>query len=120
MALGLAACASDEPPEDNGAVTGADDVDLPDPVDCEAEAVADRLRWTGGGAVEAGAGLSAVAVHGAHGFTCSDDGGFRAWSLAADAPTIVEMDDAACKRGRNRRDTGCDRARIGGSAPCRR
>lgn len=96
MALGLVACASDEPPEDNGAVTGADDVELPDPVDCEAQAVADRLRWTGSHAVEPGAGLSAIAVYGARGFTCSDDGGFRAWALDGDAPTVVEMDEVAC------------------------
>lgn len=94
--VGLVACASEEPPPDNGAVTGADDVDLPDPVDCEAQSVADRLRWTGSGAVEPGAGLSAIAVHGAHGFTCSDDGGFRAWALDGDAPTVVEMDEAGC------------------------
>jgi hypothetical protein len=94
--LGLLACGSDDPPADNGAVTGADDVDLPEPVDCEAQAVADRLRWTASASVEPGAGLSAVAVHGAHGFSCSDDGGFRAWSLQAQTPVAVEMDDEGC------------------------
>jgi hypothetical protein len=92
----MAGCASDEPQEDNGAVTGANDVDLPEPVDCEASAVADRLRWTGSGSVEAGAGLSAVAVHGARAFTCSDEGGLHGWALDGDAPTIVEMHAGGC------------------------
>lgn len=94
--LWVAACGGGDDAQDNGAVTSADDVDLPEPVDCEAQAVADRLRWTGGGAVEPGAGLSAVAVHGALGFTCSDQGGLGRWRLDEDAPVLVGMDDQAC------------------------
>lgn len=91
----LGACGdADEPPEaDNGAVTGAD-VELPEPVDCEALEVADRLRWTGGGA--ASPGLRSVAVYGARGFTCSDEGGLASWDLTDDVPVLIGESDQAC------------------------
>lgn len=91
----MGACGTgDEPPEaDNGAVTGAD-VDLPEPVDCEALEVADRLRWTGGGSAKPG--LRSVSVHGARGFTCSDDGGLATWDLTSDAPVLIEESAQGC------------------------
>ncbi|MBV1859428.1 MAG: hypothetical protein KUG77_13530 [Nannocystaceae bacterium] len=85
----VAACGSAGEPSvtDNGAVTGAD-VDLPEPVDCEALAVSDRLRWTGGGSAKPG--LRSVAVYGARGFTCSDEGGLATWDLSNEAPVLLE------------------------------
>lgn len=93
----LGACGGgDEASEaDNGAVTGAE-VELPEPVDCEALEVADRLRWTGSGSARAGSGLRSVAVHGARGFTCSDDGGLATWDLTNEAPVLLEESEEGC------------------------
>ncbi len=89
-----AACGGDSATEaDNGAVTGAD-VELPEPVDCEALEVADRLRWTGSGSAKPG--LRSVAVHGARGFTCSDEGGLATWDLSDEAPRLLEESDQGC------------------------
>ncbi|MGH1344920.1 MAG: DUF1573 domain-containing protein [Nannocystales bacterium] len=93
LLLGACRDADEAPEADNGVVTGAD-VELPEPVDCEAFEIADRLRWTGNGA--ASPGLRSVAVHGARGFTCSDDGGLATWELSSEAPALIEESDQAC------------------------
>jgi len=96
LLLVLAACGADASPVDNGAVTGAQDVDLPEPADCEALEVNDRLRWTGGAAASA-SGLRSVAVHGARGFTCADDGGLTTWDLSGAVPVVVEGPAVPCR-----------------------